>query len=118
MHELGVVFHIVNGIEDVAKQNAVNKVVKTTLEIGEVSTVVIDYFRDCWNWAINKSDILRGSELEIETIPAVTFCENCKKTYPTVRYGKICPHCGSDKTYLKQGNEVNIKQIVVPDSAD
>ena len=40
-------------------------------------------------------------------------CENCGKPYGTVEYGKICPYCGSEKTFLLQGNEFNIKEIEV-----
>ena len=29
----------------------------------------------------------------------------------TVEHGKICPYCGSEHTYLQQGNEFNIKEI-------
>ena len=54
-----------------------------------------------------------GCELEIETIPAVTFCEDCEETYGTVEYGKTCPYCGSEHTFLIQGNEHQIKEIEV-----
>lgn len=47
----------------------------------------------------------------IETLPAVTLCESCGKTYPTVTYAKVCPFCGSEKTHLETGNEINIKEI-------
>ena len=33
------------------------------------------------------------------------------KTYPTMEYKKICPHCGSENTFLVTGNEYNIKEI-------
>ena len=33
--------------------------------------------------------------------------------YDTVPQGKICPHCGSDQTWLLTGNEVNIKDITI-----
>ena len=46
-----------------------------------------------------------------ETIPAVTLCEDCQKTYSTLEYKKICPYCGSENTYLSAGNEFNIKEI-------
>lgn len=113
MHELGVVFHIADAVADVAKQNNVSKVKKVVMEIGEVSTVVNDQLIDCWNWNANRTDLLRGCEMEIITIPAVTYCEDCKKTYPTVKYGKICPYCKSERTYLLKGNGVSIKQIEV-----
>ena len=56
---------------------------------------------------------MEGCQLEIETIPAVTFCQDCKETYRTVEHGKICPCCGSSNTYLLQGNEHEIKEIEV-----
>jgi hydrogenase nickel incorporation protein HypA/HybF len=49
--------------------------------------------------------------LKLETIPAVTYCSGCEKTYETIRYGKICPYCGSPETWLVQGNECVIKEI-------
>ena len=42
---------------------------------------------------------------------AVTYCEDCKSEYETVKYGKICPKCGSRHTYLLRGSEFNIKEI-------
>lgn len=58
-----------------------------------------------------KHDLLRGCKMLIETLPAVTLCESCGKTYPTVTYAKVCPFCGSEKTHLETGNEINIKEI-------
>lgn len=111
MHELGIVFHIIKTIEEIGEQNALTHVSSVTLEIGEVSGIVPSYLPDCWNWAAAKSELLRDSELRIEQIDAVTYCENCGASYPTVQYAKICPHCGSDRTYLRRGNEVNIREI-------
>ena len=47
----------------------------------------------------------------VETINAVSYCEDCDSDYPTVEFGKTCPHCGSGNTWLQQGNEMNIKEI-------
>ena len=38
-----------------------------------------------------KRPLFTDCELEVETIPAVTFCEDCGKTYGTVAHGKTCP---------------------------
>ena len=115
MHELGVVFHIIRDLEKVAAANHVEKINKVTLQLGEVSTVIPHYLTDCWKWASSKNDLVNGAQLEIETIPAVTYCEDCGQEYPTVEYGKTCPHCGSGRTYLLQGNEFMIKEIEVPE---
>lgn len=112
MHELGVVFHVIKTVEEVAKENDITEIKSVTLEIGEVSTVIEAYLRKCWKWSTEKkSELLKGTELIVETIKAVTYCRDCTKTYDTVSHGKTCPHCGSTNTYLLVGNEFNIKEI-------
>ncbi len=113
MHELGIVFYIIDDVKKVAEENNVNHINAVTLEIGEVSGIVFDYLEDCWNWAVKKEKILNDCKLKYEIIKAVTICDDCKKEYETVKYGKTCPHCGSGNTYLKEGNQVNIKEIEV-----
>ena len=113
MHELGIVFSIMDTLEDVAKENQLTSVQSVTVEVGEVSAVIPEYLADCWSWARQKRTLLQGCQLMVETLPAVTHCGGCEEDYPTVAYGRICPHCGSEKTWLLTGNEINIKQITV-----
>ena len=113
MHELGVVFCVVRDVKQVAEENAVEKVSAVKLQIGEVSGIVHEYLTDCWNWARKKEPVMEEAELLIESIDAVSFCEDCGQEYPTVQYAKICPHCGSGQTYLLKGNEFLIKEIGV-----
>ena len=111
MHELSVVFHTLESVRRIAEENGVRKVNSVTVEIGEVSTVLPYLFEDCWNWAVKKETVLKDAKIKIERIPAVTYCEDCRQTYETVQYGKTCPRCGSEHTYLLRGNEFNIKEI-------
>lgn len=111
MHELGIVFHIIRSVEQVAADNRLEKVSAVVLEVGEVSGVVPDYLTDCWKWAAAKTGLVSGSELRIETLRAVTHCDGCGRDYPTVAHGKTCPHCGSGETWLLTGSEVNIKEL-------
>ncbi|MBP3902031.1 MAG: hydrogenase maturation nickel metallochaperone HypA [Blautia sp.] len=111
MHELSVVFYIIDKVEKVAVENNVEMISKVTLQLGEVSTVIPEYLTDCWKWARGKHDLLKEAELEIETIEALTYCEDCQSVYPTVEFGKTCPRCGSSSTWLKQGTEFLIKEI-------
>lgn len=113
MHELGVVFHIADSVVKIAQENQAEHVRRVKLAIGEVSTVIPSYLVDVWNWNCKRTPMLEGCELLWEPIPAITYCDSCGKTYPTVPQGKICPHCGSDKTWLQQGNELEIKEIAV-----
>ena len=113
MHELGIVFYIIRDVKQAAEENGVEHVSAVVMNIGEVSTIVPEYLTDCWRWAADKEPMLKGCELKIEPIPAVTHCDGCGKDYPTVEHGKKCPYCGSEQTWLLRGNEVEIKQIEV-----
>ena len=75
--------------------------------------VIPSYLEDCFKWAKSKYDMFNQCNLIIEVIKATTYCEDCKKEYDTVKYGKICPFCKSEHTYLITGNQFEIKEIEV-----
>ena len=111
MHELGVVFKVIDQVEQIAAENDVTRVEAVTLQLGEVSAVIPEYLADCWKWAVKRTEVMKEARLEIETIPAVTHCDGCGRDYETVKHGRTCPFCGSGETWLMQGNEFIIKQI-------
>ncbi|MCI9404223.1 MAG: hydrogenase maturation nickel metallochaperone HypA [Clostridia bacterium] len=113
MHELGIVMHVVDQVEKVAVENNVERVLKLTLEVGEVSSIVPELFTECFEWAKKKTELLKDTELELILLEAVSYCRDCKKTYKTTEHAKECPHCGSNDTYLVTGNEMNIKDMEV-----
>ena len=102
MHELGTIVYVIDTVEKLAAEQKLSKIGSVTLEVGEVSGIV---------YARKKSALLKETELKIENLAAVTFCQDCKQTYSTLEYAKICPHCGSANTFLVTGNEFNIKEI-------
>ena len=116
MHELGIVFYIIKDVRKAAEEHGVKKVSGVVMNIGEVSGIVPEYLQDCWRWAADKEELLKGCELKFNILPAVTYCEDCHAEYETVAHGKTCPHCGSEHTWLLRGNEVEIKEIEVPNN--
>ena len=111
MHELGIVFHIIEQVEEVCAENKLRSVASVTLEIGEVSAIVDTYLSDCWGWAVEKSELMKGAALKTEKVMAVTICDDCGKTYGTVAHGRTCPFCSSENTQLVSGNDIMIKEI-------
>ena len=91
MHELGTVFYVIEQVEKICKENELTVVGSVTLEVGEVSGIIPEFIVDCWNWARAKNELMKNAELKIETLEPVTYCEDCQKTYPTLKYKKICP---------------------------
>ena len=85
---MGIVLHLAKTLEAEAKLKDIIKIGRVTLQVGEVSGIMTDLFCDCWNYFKVKSELLKDSTLVIEEVPAVTFCDNCKKEYETVKYGR------------------------------
>ena len=79
MHELSIVTYVIKQVEAIAKENGLTKVSSVTLEFGEVSGIVTGYLVDCWDWYAKKEALIEGARLICETIPAVTWCDDCKK---------------------------------------
>lgn len=108
---MGIVIHLSKTLDELAKENRITKIGSVTLQVGEVSGIVTDLFTDAWAYFTRDHEVLCGSQLKLELIPAVTYCDGCSRTYDTVRYGRTCPYCQSPETWLVQGNECIIKEI-------
>ena len=111
MHEMGIIINLANTLADTANEEGLVNIGKVVLQVGEVSGIMTDCFEDCWNYFKKKHEVLKESQLVIETIPAVTYCSSCGQHYETVKYGRECPYCHSGETWLVQGNECVIKEI-------
>ena len=111
MHELSTIYYVIETVEKLMEENDLTKVGSITLEVGEVSGIIPSYLTEFWQWARAKTDRFQDTELKIEQLKAVTYCQDCKQTYPTMQYGKECPYCHSGSTFLITGNEYNIKEI-------
>lgn len=79
MHELGIVLHVIDQVEELARENNVSKVTRLTLEVGEVSSIVPSYFSDCFEWAKKKTEYLKDAELEMIILEGISYCKDCKR---------------------------------------
>lgn len=113
MHELSIVMEVVKQVEKLAQEHHVNKVKSVTVEVGEVSGVVKNYFLDAFDWMCKRNELMKECELNYITIQAISYCQECKKTYPTTKFAKECPYCHSNHTYLVSGKDFMIKEIKV-----
>lgn len=108
---MGIVIHLAKSLNEMAEENHITKYGSVTLQIGEVSGIVNDLFLDFWNYYREKQPLLQECVMKIEPIEAITHCDDCGKDYPTVKYGRTCPYCNSEKTWLITGNETIIKEV-------
>lgn len=109
MHELPIVEHIVEQVDDMAQESGEEKVAFVTLIVGERTGVVprflLDYYPD-----VSEGTRLEDSELQIEEEPYEVFCKSCGNVFRPDQVG-LCPKCGVRKHEILSGNKLVIKQI-------
>ena len=74
MHELGIVLEIFELLEEIMEEQKLKKVSSVTLEVGELSGILPDFFKECWSAARLGSDAFGDTELIIEFKPAIAKC--------------------------------------------
>ena len=116
MHELTLLYGVAEKVEQVVKENGLERIDAVVLEVGEATTVVPEFLRDGYSVISDDYDFLRGSELIIDTVTAVGRCRNCGMEFPIVESKGICPDCGSFETDLIEGGDFFIKEVRIMES--
>ena len=111
MHELGVLFEIVNKVEDVAKKNGLSKIDTLVLQIGELSSMIPRYIEACYPAAVDGT-LLQETKLIIEILPGNVICKKCKKVFNLIENNRKCPNCRNEDWELLCGKEFMIKEII------
>lgn len=111
MHELGIVYEVINIVDRFAKENKLTKVDKIVLEVGELSQAIPRFIEECYPAAVNETPY-EETKLEIIVLPANAKCGGCHKVYNIIQHRKICPACQGEAYDLVSGQEFNIKEIV------
>lgn len=111
LHELGIMIHIVETIENYAKQNSLTKIDTLVLLVGELSPVVPRYIEACYPAAIDGT-MLEDTKLKIEILPGNAVCKTCNKVFNVMANHRKCPYCQASKWEAISGREFLIKEII------
>lgn len=111
MHELGIVYEVINVVDRFVVENNLTKVDKIVLQVGELSQAIPRFIEQCYPAAVSETPY-EETKLEIEVLPANGRCRSCKEIYNVINHRKICPKCHQEDYQLISGQEFNIKEIV------
>jgi hydrogenase nickel incorporation protein HypA/HybF len=110
MHELGITQNIVAIAMEYASGVPVKSV---TLEIGQLTAILPDAIRFCFDVCC-QGTILEGAQLEIIEKPGLARCRRCgSEVALDVPFG-VCD-CGSHDLQIIQGEELSIKTLETED---
>ena len=111
MHELAITQNIV----DIALKSAAHRKVKSiTIVIGELSGVVEDSVRFCFDMVADDTDA-KGAALTFHKVPAHIRCSQCAFEFKMDNGDWACPRCGNLGGQVMQGRECYIESIDVED---
>lgn len=109
MHELGVVLEIFDLVEEIMQEQKLKKVSSITVELGELSGIMPDYFSECWK-AARLGGAFNETELKLVHIPATARCV-CGKEYEMTKNNRICPECHKTDYEIIRGREFMVLSI-------
>ena len=86
------------------------RVRKLRLRIGVLSGVVPDAIRFAFD-VVCRDTPVAGATLEIESVPAVAWCEACRVEFATADFFSECPRCRNVNGGLRRGREMEIASV-------
>ena len=111
MHELTLLYGVVQKVEQVCRENDLDRVDAIVIEVGEATSVIPEFLQDGYEVISDDYDFLRGSELIIERITAKGRCRSCGSVFPIVVNKGICPVCGSFDKDITEGTDFFIREV-------
>jgi hydrogenase nickel incorporation protein HypA/HybF len=108
MHELGITQNII----EIATTHAEGaKVCRITLEIGQLTAIMADSIRFCFDICAQGTP-LEGAMLDIIETPGLGQCHDCGQRLTLDQPFGICD-CGSPHLEIIQGQELTIKELEI-----
>jgi hydrogenase nickel incorporation protein HypA/HybF len=117
MHELSIAENIVEIIHQNVPQDRLRDVRAVNMKIGTFSGVVADSLEFSYQ-AITMETPLAQSFLAVEQIPFVVLCEECHEKLMNDDGVTQCLACGSFKTKIISGRELQVKDIELDDAKE
>jgi hydrogenase nickel incorporation protein HypA/HybF len=106
MHELGIANSIV---EICAERAGTERVTRVRLEIGQLSAVLPDAVRFCFD-VCARNTVVEGAILEIIETPGRALCRDCNGEVAVAQFVGRC-RCGSANLLVIAGEELKISEM-------
>jgi hydrogenase nickel incorporation protein HypA/HybF len=118
MHEFSTAVSIVEAVKRTARSYGATKIVKITLQIGQLSMLNQDQLIFGIEMA-SKDSILEGAKIHIEPLTTRIRCRQCSTESDVTQEGPLyeilsslnCSNCNSKDVEVIQGRECIVKDI-------
>jgi len=115
MHEMGIAMQILEiATASIPDDMPEVRVEKVNLRVGKLAAIVPESLRFCFDIAA-KDTPLDGAVLDIEEIPVVAVCNDCRHQWTIDEPVFSCPECKSGAIQIVSGRELDIESIEITD---
>lgn len=112
MHEMSLCESILQILEQQAEIQHYRKVKTVWLEIGALAGVEPEALRFGFD-VVMQGSLAENARLEIIEIPGKAWCWQCNQDVAVEQWYDPCPHCGSRKLQIHEGEQMRIKELEV-----
>ena len=112
MHEIGILYKMVDCAEAVAKEHHIKKIDSITVEVGELSGVLPIFLEKYYPIVIENHDLLKESKLLVQIIQGQALCDDCKTFYNVMKNEGKCPKCKSQSKSILGGKDFVVKDNI------
>lgn len=110
VHEMSIAQSLLDIVLEEGRKHRLQEVKTIKLQVGALAAVVPDSLRFCFD-LLSQQTIASGASLEIETVPIVARCSDCKELFEVENNVFLCPQCGQPTLDLISGRELSLMSI-------
>ncbi len=110
MHEYSVVQALLQQIEDIAEENAAEKVSKIVVKIGIMSGIEAHLLEMAFN-TFKEKTICDGAEFVMNIQPLIITCNDCKELSELQKIHYCCQKCESTNITVTDGEDMFLMSL-------
>lgn len=110
MHEVSIVYDIIQIAQENSKLNNINKINKVFIKIGEFTCIDENSITFAFE-TLSKNTLCQDALLDIERVKGKAKCNSCNEEYFINFTNKLCPKCGCYSNNIISGYEMLIYAI-------
>lgn len=111
MHELSLAHAVVRAVEAEAARHGAVRVLSVRLRVGALTDLDPEAFRFGWEVICGETALLKDAALVVDRVPVTVSCERCGREGPARNPGVLCAACGSDRTRVLTGEELDVAEV-------
>jgi hydrogenase nickel incorporation protein HypA/HybF len=117
MHEAGIATNLIEAVQQRLQTVPGARVTAIHVRIGElagVSTDALDFAFEC----LSASTPLAGAKLVFDLVPLMVACDACGQTTPVEDLVFRCGLCGSERTRVASGRELEVRTLELAEGTE